>query len=340
MPMTIYQPALRAIADHDRAMETRKVETRYGQGAPGTGEAWMVLDEADLLAFDGTMSTIAATMGALGHPGSLDVRRANAVGILAGLQRALDLLAVDPTDPDRLDPDRDAAVCAAEDAMYAGPNAFVHPAGTSQREQPAGEAVLVLHLTDRDLLAGGLVPGRGGVARSDTLGPMLMGRLQAGLVSAGRVTIKPVLDLDAMQAVDAHDPPDRMGEAVRFRDETACSRTGTAPQVGATSTTSSRTSTPTTGDRRIKRARSTWRRCVGATTAPRPTPTSTTSDSPTGPTDGPSPPASRSPPTHPPRDHDPEPRAPTPTPTPVIGRRRRPVALSRPAPRCRSTRRR
>ena len=128
----LYADPDRAVADHDRAMETRKVETRYGQGAPGTGEAWMVLDEADLLAFDGTVSTMAATMGALGHPGSLDVRRANAVGILADPQRALDLLAVDPTDPDRPDPETDPAVCRAEDAMYAGPNPFVRPAGPAR----------------------------------------------------------------------------------------------------------------------------------------------------------------------------------------------------------------
>ncbi len=219
----LYADPDRAVADHDRAMETRKVETRYGQGAPGTGEAWMVLDEADLLAFDGTVSTIAATMGALGHPGSLDVRRANAVGILADPQRALDLLAVDPTDPERPDPETDPAVCRAEDAMYAGHNPFVRPTASGHDAERsgsgAGEAVLVLHLTDRDLLDGAPVPGHGGVARSATLGPMLMGRLASWLFSAATITIKPVLDIDAMGAVDTHDPPTRMVEAVRFRDE-------------------------------------------------------------------------------------------------------------------------
>jgi len=220
----LYADPDRAVADHDRAMETRKVETRYGQGAPGTGEAWLVLDEADLLAFDGTVSTMAATMGALGHPGSLDVRRANAVGILADPQRALDLLAVDPTDPERPDPETDPAVCRAEDAMYAGHNPFVRPTASGHDAERsgsgAGEAVLVLHLTDRDLLDGAPVPGHGGVARSATLGPMLMGRLASCLFSAATITIKPVLDIDAMGAVDTHDPPTRMVEAVRFRDET------------------------------------------------------------------------------------------------------------------------
>ncbi len=219
----LYADPDRAIADHDRAMETRKVETRYGHGAPGTGEAWLVLDEADLIAFDATVSTMAATMGALGHPGSVDVRRANAVGILADPQRALDLLAVDPTDPTRPDPESDPAVCAAEDAMYAGPNPFTRPAGHPSRH-PGGEVVLVLHLTDRDLLHGGCPrrpgPGRGGVARSEELGPVLLARLAGWLSSAAKVTITPVLDVTAMDGVDAHDPPTRMAQAVRLRDET------------------------------------------------------------------------------------------------------------------------
>jgi hypothetical protein len=80
--------------------------------------------------------------------------------------------------------------------------------------------VLVLHLTDRDLLAGGPLPGRGGVARSDQLGPVLTERLAGWLIGAGKVTITPVLDITAIEAVDSHDPPPRMAAAVRLRDET------------------------------------------------------------------------------------------------------------------------
>ena len=221
----LYADPDRAIADHDAALASRRVDVDHHKGAPGCSQVLMLLDTADAIGFDATVSTMAATMGALGHPGDLDVRRANAVGILADPQRALDLLAVDPDPdgpdgPDGPDPETDPAVCAAEDAMYAGPNPFVRLASAGSSGQPAGEAVLVLHVTDRDLLDGGLVPGRGGVARSDKLGPVLLGRLQAWLFSAGKVTITPVLDLDAKQSVDAHDPPDRMAEAVRLRDET------------------------------------------------------------------------------------------------------------------------
>ena len=219
----LYADPDRAIADHDTALAARKVECRVGPavlgggGAPGTGEVIMILDEADTIAFDRSVSTLAATMAALGHQGSLDVRRATAVGVLADPQRALDLLAVDPLDPDRPDPEHDPAICVAEDAIYAPATPFggLHTA--------ASEAVLVFHVTDHDLLTHTGELNRGGVATSTTLGPVLIERLRSWLLTAGTVTIKPVVDLtalDTMAAVDAHDPPARMAEAVRMRDLT------------------------------------------------------------------------------------------------------------------------
>ncbi len=204
----LYADPDRAVADHDRAMDSRKVECRYGTGAPGTGEAWLVLDEADLVAFDSTVGAMADQIGALGHPGSLDVRRAHAVGIMADPQKALDLLAVDPTASDA---DHDPAVTAAEDIAHGAANPFRRPdAGC---EGGAGEVALVFHITDRDLL------DCHGVARSPKLGPLLMGRLRSWLLTAGKVTITPVVDHATIGPVDQHDPPARMAAAVRFRDE-------------------------------------------------------------------------------------------------------------------------
>ena len=211
----LYADPDRAIADHDRAMAQRKVECRYGTGAPGTGEAWMVLDEADLVAFDSTVGVMADQIGALGHPGSLDVRRAQAVGILADPQKALDLLAVDPTSPDA---DDDPAVCAAEDIAHDAANPFRRP--DPAREGSAGEVELVFHITDRDLLDTGSSWSSEGVARSPKLGPVLLGRLQSWLLAAGNVIIKPVVDHATIAPVDAHDPPARMASAVRSRDAT------------------------------------------------------------------------------------------------------------------------
>ena len=220
----LYADPDRAIADHDAALDRRKVEVRYDGGAPGTGEVFMVLDEADTLAFDHTVSTMAATFGALGHHGTLDVRRAQAVGLLADPQAALDLLAGAAADPER-----DEAVCVAEDLAHERANPFRRPAGTDGEGggEGGGEVVLVFHVTDRDLL-----DDTHGVAHSPTLGPVLTGRLRSWLLTAGKVTIKPVVDLASCRAVDRHDPPERMAEAVRFRDTTCvyprCGRPSTS----------------------------------------------------------------------------------------------------------------
>ncbi len=106
-----------------------------------------------------------------------------------------------------------------EDIALGGANPFRRP--TTPGGQEAGGVVLVFHVTDRDLLdADPLLPGRHGVARSPKLGPVLMGRLTGWLMTAGKVTIQPVVDTAAIAAVDAHDPPARMAAAVRLRDET------------------------------------------------------------------------------------------------------------------------
>jgi hypothetical protein len=198
-------------------------------------EVFMSLDVADAVAFDHTVSTMSTTMKALGHPGDLGVRRAHAVGLLADPQRALDLLTVAP-DPGRasgpgcgaaetgsMNPN-DETVCVAEEAVYATPSPFRRPERGGVAEDRSGEVRLVLHLTDRDLLADPHTVDPRGVARSDELGPMLLGRLQAWLLTAGEVTVQPVLDLDpssaSMPAVDQHDPPAPMAAAVRLRDAT------------------------------------------------------------------------------------------------------------------------
>ena len=209
----LYADPDRAIADHDAAMDARKVEVHHEEGAPGTSAVFMTLDTADAVAFDHTVSTMAATMRSLGHEGELGVRRAHAVGVLADPQKALDLLAAaDVGDPDRaVDPETDPAVCVAEDVAHGSADPFRTPSSSG------GEVVLVFHVTDRDLL-----DDKHGVAHSPTLGPVLTGRLRSRLLCAGQVTIKPVVDLDpaAHPPVDAHDPPARMAEMVRLRDET------------------------------------------------------------------------------------------------------------------------
>ena len=58
----------------------------------------IIADTPDALAFDDTITAVASTLGALGDPDPLDIRRARAVGILADPQKSMNLLTRDTTD--------------------------------------------------------------------------------------------------------------------------------------------------------------------------------------------------------------------------------------------------
>ncbi|QIK76231.1 HNH endonuclease signature motif containing protein [Nocardioides piscis] len=206
----LYADPDRAHADHDSALASRRVDVQHDAGAPSTSQVHMTLDTADAEAFDDTVSAMAATLGALGDPQDLDVRRARSVGILADPQRALDLLAVVDRETGALDDGETSP--AAEDAGFTPSSPY--------RRAPAhasGSPSLVLHVTASDLLDP-LRPGQGGVATS-RLGPVLLERLARWLVGA-HVTVRPVLDASLIAPVDRHDPPSAMAEAARLRDET------------------------------------------------------------------------------------------------------------------------
>jgi hypothetical protein len=179
----------RARADEDEALAARRVDLRPG-GAPATTEVWMVLDTPDALAFDRSVAAVAETLGSLGEPGGLDVRRARAVGVLADPQRALDLT-TSTGDPDA-DADRQQAALTRRNPL---------------------PATVWLHLDAADLLA----DGPDALVRSDTLGPLLADRV-ADWLGGSRVVVRPVLDPAALEPVDAHDPPEGTADAVRLRD--------------------------------------------------------------------------------------------------------------------------
>jgi hypothetical protein len=145
----------------------------------------MTLDTYDALAFDQTVGRIAGDLHDLGDQGSLDVRRATAVGILADPQHALDLMA-----------------------------------GREASSAAGGHMNLYLHLTPADLQPDtGAGTGAGtieklGAATTDLLTDWLRRHTTAG----GTIRIRPVLDLSSDLAVDRHDPPEAMRELVVLRD--------------------------------------------------------------------------------------------------------------------------
>jgi hypothetical protein len=144
----------------------------------------MTLDTPDAELLDQSIGRIAADLKELGDTEGLDVRRARAAGILANPQHALDLL-------------------SGREGAAPSP----HGGATTN---------LYVHLTPADLEA------PVGAASIEKLGAattqLLTDWLARFTATGAKVTLRPVLDLNADWAVDQHDPPEGMREAVMLRD--------------------------------------------------------------------------------------------------------------------------
>jgi len=131
------------------------------------------LDVTDAVALDATLNQLAAVLAADGDAGSLDQRRASALGILADPARAFRLL-------------------------------------NGQDAPSQQKATLVVHLSDQTLisdLAIGRIEGHGALTRDTWV----------ELLGNTRVTVRPVVDLNAIAPVDSYEIPDKIRNAVCMR---------------------------------------------------------------------------------------------------------------------------
>ncbi|MGI8434029.1 MAG: DUF222 domain-containing protein [Nocardioidaceae bacterium] len=156
--------------------------------------------------FDASIERIAEGLQALGDLSTKDVRRGRAVGVLAQPQRALDLfdrrgsIQADPSE----DYSEEAETCRLHDAEVPAPRRGSH-------DDPRPPATLYLHLSQQSFTR-----DASGVARFEGVGPITTDQARSFL-SHCHVTIRPVIDLPRMAAVDAYEVPDLMREAVHLR---------------------------------------------------------------------------------------------------------------------------
>ena len=145
------------------------------------------LDIADALDLDRALAHHAASLKALGSDKSLDARRSAALGDLARTQTALDLAGAG-ADPQHLPAAREVVLHAHFDASIEGLATVFGPTGRMEEGQ---RLVLLDQIKDwcRD--------------------------------SRTKVTVKPVIDLNADLATPAYEVPDRIREQVILRDR-AC----------------------------------------------------------------------------------------------------------------------
>jgi len=160
----------------------------------------MTLDAPDAELFDRVVDDIATVLKACGDTDDHQARRAKAVGTLLDPQVALELL--NGTLPD-----------------HATTTTKTRAPGTRSRV-----ANVYVHCTLADLA----VMADSGVdhgASIEKLGPMTLDRMgewlkRPGGVGSGRIIVRPVIDTASEAAVDQHDPPEWMREAMILRDAT------------------------------------------------------------------------------------------------------------------------
>ncbi|QBX57175.1 HNH endonuclease [Nocardioides seonyuensis] len=182
----------------DRARETWGVDLHHPAPGDFAGTSTLTArgDSLDLARFHDVVNAEADTLAALGDTDPLGQRQAKALGVIAAQQAALDLTGL-------LSPAGAAEQSTARDKALARANAKVK---------------LFLHASLTDLLTRGHDDL---VGTADTLGPTTLTKIKEW-VGHSRVTITPVLHVatDDTWTIDRHDPPPRMAETVRLRDET------------------------------------------------------------------------------------------------------------------------
>ena len=160
----------------------------------GTMRLEAELDIADALDLDRALAHGAASLKALGSEASLDARRSAALGDLARTQTALDLAGAG-ADRQHLPAAREVVLHAHFDASLDGMSTVFGPTGRLEEGQR-----LVLLEQVKDWCAD----------------------------SRTKITIKPVIDLNADLSTPAYEVPDRIREEVVLRDRTCvfpwCSR--------------------------------------------------------------------------------------------------------------------
>ncbi|GAA4685443.1 HNH endonuclease signature motif containing protein [Nocardioides nanhaiensis] len=147
----------------------------------GTVEVTGCLDAADAADLEAAIHHTARALGKAGCEDSLDVRRAAAVGELARNQLSLDL----------------------ETGEIHEPSAHT------------GRAIeLVVHLSDEAFTAAGFMVGR----LESTQTPVSAEVIREWCGTAGRITVRPVIDLNGAVHVEQYEVPDRIKQRTRWTD--------------------------------------------------------------------------------------------------------------------------
>ncbi|MGJ6981478.1 DUF222 domain-containing protein [Aestuariimicrobium soli] len=200
-----------ATDDRTRARSRRRVDVVPSEDGHTTNVS-ATLDSADAIALDAQVARLADIFKAAGDTDSLDVRRAKALGVLSSPARALQLIQASLLDevPALVEDGHLDLDCPAF-----GQRGHTCGSITVDPEKLLPRAEVRVHLSDQTLQRCDTDPT--GLARAEELGPMLVSWLSE-LLGHHRVTLRPVLTVDALRPSDHYEVPDHLREAVLLRN--------------------------------------------------------------------------------------------------------------------------
>jgi hypothetical protein len=221
-------------ADPDRAAaDAAAARSQHGvwvsrSTQAGSKDIHIRTDTPSAIWFDATIARIADTLTILGNTDTLDQRRAAAVGIIAQPQTTLNLFH-DAQAASSAGAGRDTATGdntglaadAASSRSLTGTTGAGRDTGCGtgtgcgKGVDPRPPVTLYIHLNQAALT------GDTQVARLEGIGPILKDQVR-GWLRHCEVTVKPVIDLNAIAPADAYETPPRIREAVHLRTPADC----------------------------------------------------------------------------------------------------------------------
>ncbi|HET9842355.1 MAG TPA: DUF222 domain-containing protein, partial [Nocardioides sp.] len=205
-------PAATAEAERKAARQQVATPTRPDpENDHGLRGFYIKAPAATVLVFDAALQRIADILKNLGDPAPVDQRRVTALLVLSRPDLAAELLAAyqawsDRPDDPAGDPPAEDPCSTDGDAPRTGPKPVIDWASLLP------QVVINLHTyaaPDRE-------PGSEGIARIERCGAVTESWIKDHLSPHAKVTVKPVLDIEALAPVDAYEIPERHRRAVRL----------------------------------------------------------------------------------------------------------------------------
>ena len=191
----------------------------FGQHADGVVDVWATLSSVDMVALKATTYQLAEVLAWAGDTEHADARHAKALGLLANPARALQLMQARILDAEACGQRESTGVSSTEpspegtsvcDEATSDPSHRFCGTVTVDPAKLLPKTTLIVHLSDT------VLTDDDGVVRVEGVGPITVDTMRRFLGNT-RVTVRPVIDLNTIGAVDHYEIPRSIRHALALQ---------------------------------------------------------------------------------------------------------------------------